>query len=663
MSFESDLINNYDCRHVVVVRWNAGDRSTLVPSPRTIVSFIESVGYKLGNKDRIGYSPTPRHTDQFIILPMTSIEEAKRISADSEKKGFGINSTTIHMNTLIGTNGIRLKDGVDFMKISQEHFNNSEILDLLVITIRLELPERLEIIENGFNLIKRGLSELIENAKCEMFGSFTSKVRRTGFSDIDINVDSVTQPGDRQLNPRHLKQVSAYPKCLVDHPLTKAELTEYPKEETIKLLYRCFIENEVFKNKFEIKYVPARTPLLVFKTISADGLNVSYDVSICNQSGVDKANLLDEFVMKDKSVHNKMKNAMLFVVHWARSNKLLPGAYSDEKLETRTNLNSYIFNQLIIHFVQATADKILVHPQARFGARVDEYNFDTLFTDHTKFLSEFFKYYASFDFSTKAIYGKQAMLKTTMINVHGAKMSPLMMMDPMDCTHNISGNVTEEAVKLLNGLIRNTLFILKQKNFKVNFLLETNQVALSMMTGRESTISVTTKMVEGREVHYMSVQLPMVIETSEDLMLLLTRILRFDVSPNYQGPSSFDLFNTGGVIFCAQAKSWIGRRNKKRQLRSARSDLTPLQLDVMCSDTYQYQDEVVAELRIAMADLKKIKMRFAYIEMLKGQVSDVRDAMHYLMDQFVFNNLDELKKNGIQSISSIPSADTILSLS
>ena len=105
-------------------------------------------------------------------------------------------------------------------------------MDLFAISIRLELPERLKVIENGLNLIKRGISELVDNASCETFGSFSSKVRRTGFSDIvsfyplygkfyhfsifkDINVESVRKPGQQMPSPRPLKQILAYPKVAV----------------------------------------------------------------------------------------------------------------------------------------------------------------------------------------------------------------------------------------------------------------------------------------------------------------------------------------------------------------------------------------------------------------------------------------------------------------
>lgn len=85
---------------------------------------------------------------------------------------------------LLGLNGFRLQDAIDFMKTSQPHFNNDELLEVLTMAICQELPERLKILEDGFSFIEQGVSELIQNSACEMFGSFASPVRRNGYSDI-----------------------------------------------------------------------------------------------------------------------------------------------------------------------------------------------------------------------------------------------------------------------------------------------------------------------------------------------------------------------------------------------------------------------------------------------------------------------------------------------
>lgn len=661
MFSDCDLLREFDCRHVVTVRWNQEDKKDGVPNSRDVIGFLLTFGYSLGNQQDMcfSFSPNSQDNNQFIILPMASEDEARRISNDSVVKGFGINSTRISVHLLLGVNGFCIQDTIDFMKTAIESFNNNELLDLLMIILRLELPDRLQMIKASFDVIKAGIDVLIEDADCEIFGSFASDCRRTGFSDIDINVKSNGQSrGFSSVRP--VQEMLANPKALNGHPLTIDELAAYSNEDTIKIMYRALIDNENYKKRFEVNYVPARTPIVVFKGKNDKDLNISFDISVNNQKSVDKATLLDEFVTKDSSEENKMRKAMFFIGCWAKTNKLLPGPYWYEKLEQKTNLNSYIFNHLIIHFVQAASDRILVHPQAKKDSRIEAYNFDILFGDFISFLREFFKYYASFDFTTKAIYGKQAMQKTTLSKVHGAKITPLMMMDPMDCTHNISAKVTEEAVKRLNGLIRNALYILKQKKFSIVDLLETNQKAVSMMKTRETKITVTNKILDGVEKAFISVNLPDIIQSSDDLMILLTRVLRFDVSPDYDGPSVTDLQTTKGVVFTVQSRTWIGRRNKKRQLKVSHPDLTPIQLDVMCSDTYHYEEQPIALLRVCMPNTSTVHR--LDIEMLRGQTTEIRDAMHYLIDQFVLNNMDALIEHGISCISSIPSLEIEMSM-
>lgn len=62
-------------------------------------------------------------------------------------------------------------------------------------------------------------------------------------------------------------------------------------------------------------------------------------------------------------------------------------------------------------------------------------------------------------------------------------------MDPMDITHNISAKVTEDAVKLLNGLIRNALFIVSiiliVYGLKVIFSVETKSFSHQLSSGNQ----------------------------------------------------------------------------------------------------------------------------------------------------------------------------------
>lgn len=66
-------------------------------------------------------------------------------------------------------------------------------------------------------------------------------------------------------------------------------------------------------------------------------------------------------------------------------------------------------------------------------------------------------------------------------------------------------------------------------------------MATMLMKSREPKISISTRVTDGAEHQYLSVQLPAVVITSSDLFLLLTRVLRFNVCPNEQGPSVVDL--------------------------------------------------------------------------------------------------------------------------
>ena len=57
-------------------------------------------------------------------------------------------------------------------------------MDVLTEIICLEDPEREKIAEEEVEIIKKGISDVIENGVCTMFGSYPSLVRRNGYSDI-----------------------------------------------------------------------------------------------------------------------------------------------------------------------------------------------------------------------------------------------------------------------------------------------------------------------------------------------------------------------------------------------------------------------------------------------------------------------------------------------
>lgn len=92
--------------------------------------------------------------------------------------------TRIVINRLIGPNGVRIRDVTDCMRIWQEHFNNSELVDVLLGLIAMEVPERIQTAVRGFEIICAAVAELVENGYAKVFGSYASKVRRNGYSDV-----------------------------------------------------------------------------------------------------------------------------------------------------------------------------------------------------------------------------------------------------------------------------------------------------------------------------------------------------------------------------------------------------------------------------------------------------------------------------------------------
>lgn len=108
MAAESSFVSNLNCRNVVVVRWDTDATNGVVPSSIAVIQFIRHVGYRIGDivslklilivfwefQERIRCTPCPADPEQFIILPMATEEEAKRICHDSDTKGFGINNVS-----------------------------------------------------------------------------------------------------------------------------------------------------------------------------------------------------------------------------------------------------------------------------------------------------------------------------------------------------------------------------------------------------------------------------------------------------------------------------------------------------------------------------------------------------------------------------------------
>ncbi|EGT44697.1 hypothetical protein CAEBREN_32447 [Caenorhabditis brenneri] len=161
-----------------------------------------------------------------------------------------------------------------------------------------------------------------------------------------------------------------------------------------------------------------RTPIVVFKSKELPEMKLSYDVSVNNQISVEKSNILSEFISKDSSNGNKMRHLTMFFIHWSRTNKLLGGVYSDEKLEKKLKFNSYILHHMIIHFVQTAANVSLLNTSEKPENRVRTYNFDDIFHGYSGCLRELFSYYLHFDYENMGIFGSQVMEKSCVSRRH-----------------------------------------------------------------------------------------------------------------------------------------------------------------------------------------------------------------------------------------------------
>ncbi|CAP26534.1 Protein CBG05789 [Caenorhabditis briggsae] len=215
-------INQESCMKYVVVRWKNLENGIQF-SNTELFHFLMSIDYDV--LDSIFHLHTT-DSESAILLKLANEKDVMQLCMDSEllESGFFV-------NRLIDLNGIRL-----------------------------QVPEREKIAEEELKIIENGISELVENAVFTIFGSYNSKVRRNGFSDIDLAVSS--RSSDRT-DVRPVDMIIENPKCLLEHPLSHAEFYSYPPEEVIRAIYKCFLDNEVFQNRFKMRAHLVETPIVM----------------------------------------------------------------------------------------------------------------------------------------------------------------------------------------------------------------------------------------------------------------------------------------------------------------------------------------------------------------------------------------------------------------
>ncbi|CAL2040224.1 unnamed protein product [Caenorhabditis brenneri] len=437
-----------------MVRWKDGNLSA-----SEINEKISALGCGLSNSKELKVS------DVCVLVLLNSEKEIKRLCKDVHilEAGYSI-------NPLVDLNGMHLRDVNDILRTLsiEEKLTDDDLMKLFVTLLCLEVPEREAIAAQELKIIEHGISEIIENSLCTTFGSYSSPVRRNGYSDIDLAVSSI--PKD-SCDIRPLRMIIEDPKCLIEKPLTYSELVSFPAEEIIKAIFKCLSDNELFREKFEMRTLLVRTPIVVFKSRESPEMKLSYDVSVNNQISVEKSNILSEFISKDSSNGNKMRHLAMFFIHWSRTNKLLGGVYSDEKVEKKLKFNSYILHHMIIHFVQTAANVVLLNTSEKPENRVMTYNFDDIFHGYAGCLRELFSYYLNFDYENMGIFGSQVIEKSKLAVLQNVEISPFMLVDPLDVTHNISDHVFPEGIQLLQKLMKRSLEKMTKRDFNISDLL------------------------------------------------------------------------------------------------------------------------------------------------------------------------------------------------
>ncbi|KAF1757408.1 hypothetical protein GCK72_013864 [Caenorhabditis remanei] len=204
-----------------------------------------------------------------IFLKLGNKEETTNICSDPRLK-----EMRIEVHSLVDLNGMHLRDANDLVKIASidRNVTDNVLMDVLTELICLEDPERKKIAEEEVEIIKKGISDVIENGVCTMFGSYSSLVRRNGYSDIDMAVSSESE---NTLSVRPLQMIIDNPKCLLENPMTYAEFYSYPQEEIIKAIFQCLVDKEEFREKFEMRTLLVRTPIVVLKSTKIPEMKVS----------------------------------------------------------------------------------------------------------------------------------------------------------------------------------------------------------------------------------------------------------------------------------------------------------------------------------------------------------------------------------------------------
>ncbi|EGT44694.1 hypothetical protein CAEBREN_32659 [Caenorhabditis brenneri] len=179
MKLSNVLCNNELCQKCVMVRWRDGTESLSASGIKEKISASE---YGLSDSKELNGS------DGCVLVLLNSEKEIKQLCTDVNilEAGYSI-------NPLVDLNGMHLRDVNDILRTLsiEEKLTDDDLMKLFVTLLCLEVPEREAIAAQELQIIEHGISEIIENGLCTTFGSYSSPVRRNGYSDIDLAVSSI----------------------------------------------------------------------------------------------------------------------------------------------------------------------------------------------------------------------------------------------------------------------------------------------------------------------------------------------------------------------------------------------------------------------------------------------------------------------------------------
>lgn len=532
--------------------------------------------------------------------------------------------------------------------VLHKHANSDdEVLDWMVFHNEKMNPEREEQLSWLFDTIKNKLGSILYRPVFTLYGSLAGKIRSTASSDMDISI-SFEEEGEIQY-PKH--ELSSL--CHNLHkktPMTKKDLSQLTEEQRVHLLY--VYTRYLFDEKFlEFHYIPkARVPLLSVK-MPYKGFEEFVDISIENNSGIAKSELLDLFLIQDKT--GNMRKALHFFLFWATRNNLLKDPQGDKKAE-KLKFNSYMINHLIIHFVQKAIGREIIHNHFDKSRRCEPYEFP--FESFRQCIQKFFLYYSMFDFKTKAIYNSFVMEKDTVKVCHQIEASPLVIVDPLDPTHNIAKVVTEKCLSHFKVLIRQSLYLLKKKDSKLFSVFHAKENFEKSL--KNEKMFVGQELANGELVFEFA---PDALGTVKDVLVLLTDVLRWDIN-DYEvettGQSYADIETERGIPYVIYGKAWLGRRDLRKKLKAemigTNIEMSPLDIELKISKQFELnyvnRPEASVRVRLVTVDAEEGQKKFISVNVINGNKADIRDALHFA-STWVSNHAQELiEREGLFSI-------------